>query len=100
MKNIFTKEELKCGMFLVKNNAGKPFEDLAYARTVTFKVGFSHDSKLKYGLSSVLTDGLYVGVAYSLEDMATYLNNDPDGYRPLTKDELFELINSSNQGFY
>jgi hypothetical protein len=100
MKNLFTEKELQCGMFLVNNSAGRPFKDLGLARTLTFKIGFSHDVDLKYGLSSVLTDGFYVGVANSLKDMATYLNNDVQGYRPLTKDELFELINSSTQGFY
>lgn len=100
MKNLFTEQELQCGMFLVKNNAGKPFKELGFARTVTFKVGFSNDGELKYGLSSVLTDGFYVGVANSLKDLATYLNNDEQGYRPLTKDELFQLVNSSTQGFY
>lgn len=100
MKNLFTEEELECGMFLVKNNAGKPFKDLGFARTVTFKTGFSHDGEKKYGLSSVLTDGFYVGVANSLKELAEYLNEDEQGYRPLTKEELFQLVSSSNQGFY
>ena len=100
MKNLFTEQELQSGLFLVRNDAGKPFKDLGFARTVTFKVGFSHDSEMKYGLSSVLTDGFYVGVAKTLKELVEHLNNNEFGYRPLTKDELFQLINSSNQGFY
>ena len=100
MKNLFTAEELKAGMLLVKNDAGRPFKDLGYARTVTYKIGHSYDSNLKYGLSSVLTDGFYVGIANSLDELAEYLNKDEGGYRPLTKEELFQLVDYSTQGFY
>lgn len=100
MKNIFTEHELKCGMFIIKNNVGKPLEDLRFSRTVAFKVGFSHGSVKKYGLSSFLTDGFYSPISDSLKGLADYLNNDEEGYRPLTKDELIELIVSSDQGFY
>lgn len=100
MKNIFTVKELEIGVFIIRNDAGKPFKDLTFARTVTYKVGYSQYRQQKYGLCSVLTDGFYVGVANSAKEMADYLNNHKVGFRPLTKDELFQLVNSSNQGFY
>lgn len=102
MKNLFTGEELECGMFIIKNSAGRPFEDLAYARTVTYKIGFSPNRKDEdhYGLCSVMTDGFYANVSKSLKGLAEHLNKDEHGYRPLTKEELFQLVNSSNQGFY
>ena len=95
MKQIFETNDLKVGMFLINNSAGESLTDLSFALTVVFKIGFSHDSKLKYGLCSVLTDGFYVGIANSLDKLADYLNNEKgSGYRLLTKEELLLLVNS------
>ena len=102
MKNIFTESELKCGMFLIRNDASRPFKNVGFATTVVFKVGFEMNPKddKKYGLISVLTDGRYCPIAKDLKELAEYLNKDERGYRPITKDEFIELLNSSNQGFY
>ena len=97
MKQLFEKNDLKCGTFLIKNSAGNQLTDLSFASTVVFKIGFSYDSKLKYGLCSVLTDGFYVGIANSMDELTEYLNNEKgSGYRLLTKKELLSLIEANH----
>ncbi len=101
MKNIWTEKELECGMFIIRNDAGKiPFKDADFARTVVFKIGFSMGSDKKYGKISILTDGAYFGLRPTLKELADYLNEDERGYRPLTREELINLLKSSDQGFY
>jgi len=100
MKTIFTEKEIECGMFIIRNSSLKKSNDLSFARTVTFKIGFSHESEKKYGICNFLTDGFYVGIAKDKKDLCEWLNNDEIGYRPLTKDEVIEMIKSTNQGFY
>ena len=100
MKNLFTSDELQTGMFLVLNSAGKPFKDLGYARSAAFKVAYNSSCPRSYGLCSVFTDGCYTQFAENKNDFLKLLNADETGYRPLTKEELFQLFESSNQGFY
>ena len=100
MKNIFTPEELVMGMFIVRNDVKKPFESLAHARTLTFKVVFNVSESGSHGICNVLTDGCYMKISDNAKDFCDYLNDGEIGYRPLTKDELILLINNTNQGFY
>jgi hypothetical protein len=99
MKNIWNKEEIQNqhGHIIIKNSVSKPFKDLGYARTVTFKIGFG---KMKYGLCNILTDGWYHDVCNTAEEFAEFLNKDEIGYRPITKEEFIELLLSTNQNFY
>lgn len=102
MKNIWTEEDIKSqqGIIIIRNDATKPLKDLGFARTVVFKIGFSHVGK-KYGLCNILTDGWYHGVADSHKELADYLNADEKGYRPLTKEEFLQLVDDGkNQIFY
>lgn len=100
MKNIWTAKEIEAqhGHIIIRNSASKPFKDLAYARTVVFKIGFA---KKKYGLCNLLTDGWYHDVADTSQEFADHLNNDDIGYRPITKEEFVELVEASaKQIFY
>lgn len=100
MRTVFTEKEIECGMFIIKNSSPKKTKDLPFAKTVAFKIGFSHYGDLKYGLCNFLTDGFYVGVAKDKKELCEHLNNDDVGYRPMTKEEVIQIINYSNQGFY
>jgi hypothetical protein len=100
MKNIFTKEEIRLGMALIRNDVGKPIIDNDFARTVTMKVSHSVDNgKVRYGVSFPLSCGLYAQLG-SMDDVLEYINEDRFGYRPITKEEYIQLVESSNQNFY
>ena len=101
MKNIFTAEELKCGMFVIKNSVGRPIKNLDSARSEVYQIVYLvHEEGTMYCLSGILTDGFTLEISNTLEGVADYLNQGEEGYRPLTKDELFQLANSFDRGFY
>lgn len=99
MKHIWTTEEIitQHGKLIIRNNISKPFKNLAFARTVVFKIGFS---KLRYGLCSILTDGFYCDVANTPQEFVDYLNSDEIGYRPLTKDEFLQLVDDGEKQLF
>lgn len=99
MKNIWTAKEIEKqhGQLIIRNDATKPFKDLAFARTVTFKVGYG---KMQFGICNILTDGWYSDIANSAKEFAAYLNSDKIGYRPLSKAELLQLIDDGEQQLF
>jgi len=110
MKNIWAPKDVTAGLFIIresspkhptkKGNSSVPVPvNIGFARTVTYKIGFGQDKKKPYGLISVMTDGWYHDVG-TAEELCDKLNNDEYGYRPLTKEEMFKMLESSDQGFY
>ncbi len=100
MKNIWTAKDIENqhGLIIIRDDASKPFKDLAFARTVVFKIGFG---KKNFGLCNILTDGWYNDIADTAQEFADYLNSDESGYRPITKAELLQLIDDGeSQIFY
>ena len=100
MRNIFTTKELEMGMFIVRNDAGKPFIDLTFARTVAFKICYIVGGGSKrYGIVNFLTDGAFIGLADNKQELVDHLNADKEGYRQMTKDEVIQLTATTEQGF-
>ena len=100
MRNIFTEKELEAGMFIVRNDAGKPFKDLNFARTVAFKVSYNiFGESEKWGICNFLTDGCFIGITASKELLADHFNDDANGFRQMTQDEVIQLVLSTEQGF-
>lgn len=100
MKNIWKTEDITAGLYIIRESSPKNSPHIGFARTVTFKIGFSRTNEEKpYGKISCMCDGWYCPIG-TKEQVAEYLNNDEYGYRPLTKEEFIKMINSSDQGFY
>ena len=106
MKNIWKESDLISGLYIVRESSPKGSTDLGFKRTVCFKLGFCsqietglYGDKGSWGYISFLTDGWYCHLG-SKEAVLKVLNEDEYGFRPLTKEEYIELINSTNQGFY
>lgn len=98
----FTKEELNAnnfGLFIIRATCTDIVENVNYAATVSFKIGFSNKSERKYGLINFLTDGWFNPMADDLDELCDLLNNDIDGYRLLTKEEVCFMITYRKQGF-
>lgn len=105
MKNIWLPKDIEAGLFIIRESSPKKSKDLGFAKTVVFKIGFvnvleNDISVQKYCKISVLTDGFVAAIGNTKEEFANYLNDDKSGYRPLTKEEMIDLLNSSEQGFY
>lgn len=99
MKNIWKVEDITAGLFIIKESSTKKAKDLSFARTVTFKIGWENEKGSPYGLINIMTDGWYYRIG-DKKALVDHLNKDEYGYRPLTKKEMFEMLESSDQGFY
>lgn len=92
-------DDIKAGMYVIKNSSPIGTTDLGFARTVTYKIGWNCKGDKSFGMIACLTDGMFfsIGDKYAMVD---HLNDDEFGYRPLTKPEYLEMFNDSMQGFY
>ena len=96
MKYTWEESDIKAGMFVIKNTCSDVKRNLAFARTVTYKVCFQNNAKESpYGMCSALTDG-WVYLIGSKEQVAKHLNEE-SGHRPLTKEELILMVNDIPQ---
>ena len=98
----FTEEELKLnnfGLFIIRATCTDIVSDVNYAATVSFKIGYQMSGERKYGLINFLTDGWFNPMANTLAELCDLLNNDIDGYRLMTKEEVCFLITYRKQGF-
>ncbi len=100
LKYIWEEKDIICGTYIIKETSPKGSDNLNFARTVTYKIGFDNNDKEKpVNKISCLTDGWVCPIAKDEKEFAEYLNNDEHGFRPLTKEEYLAMINSTNQGF-
>ena len=100
-KKHWTLKDIYPGLYIIKESSPFGSDNLSFARSVTYKIGYSFDSPKRYGLISCLTDGFFGSIGNSLQEVADYLNDDKTGwgYRRLTKKEYIKLINNTEQGF-
>ena len=99
-KKIWSAEDIYAGMYLVRTLEPIEGERLQFAKTITYKLGFTNSiNEKKYHLISVLTDGWVYPFADTKEDVANFLNRSEHGYRRLTKAEFIAMVESSDQGF-
>jgi len=101
MKNIWKEEDIKVGMFIIRESSKKPSKDITFTRTVTSQITWSHGrTNTNYGLTSVMTDGWFCPIGKNKQSLADHLNNDEFGYRPATKEEILDMLIDNKQGFY
>jgi hypothetical protein len=103
-RTIFTPEMLtrhNFGLFIIKLTASEDIrENVGFNSTVSFKLGYQMSTKIKkYGRTNFLTDGWFCDLADTIEELCDILNNDPWGYRLLTKEEVIYMIDQREQGF-
>ena len=102
MRSVFAPEDLDVGMFIIKCDVPNPIIDFNSARCSVYKIVYLNVAGLstKYGLCSVLTDGCCFAMQTDKKDLCYMLNNDPFGFRPITKQEMLILMEHNNQNFY
>jgi hypothetical protein len=104
MKYIFEEKDIEACLYVICQTAQDIFKNPSFAATVVYKIGFCNSPELEeatkgnLGSISCLTDGWYRHIG-GKKEVCEWLNNDPRGFRPLTKEEYIFLVNSSNQGF-
>ncbi len=99
MRSIWTESDIDAGVYIIRDDSKKNSSDMAFARTVVWKIGYSDASPKEWGKISVLTDGCYIPIAKDRAEFAEFLNKDLRGYRPITKQEYMRLLESTEQGF-
>lgn len=101
MKNIWKEEDIKAGLLIIRESSPKDSENLSFAATVCFKIGYDNSHLKKYGKISFLTDGWYCPLTETKAEYAKWLNEDCFGYRPLTIEETIKLLfHKKSQLFY
>ena len=94
--------EKQHGILIIRESSPLGSTDIKFARTVTYKIGFSNQvsEKTRYGKISIFTDGWFCPIANTAQEFADYLNNDEYGYRPLTKNEALLLLNDAESQLF
>lgn len=89
----FTTDNLKVGDYIISNRSPIGTQNLAFARTVSYKIVFQvHINDCPtIGICNFLTDGFTRFNCFSIEDMCQYLNNSDD-WRKLTEEEIIKLL--------
>ena len=100
-RNIWEVEDIKCGKFICRESWSEDSKDIGGLCSVTYKLGWLCN---KGGSSAsmckvAITDGLILDLRESRLDerdakqvMADYLNNDVEGYRPLTDKQVMRRM--------
>jgi hypothetical protein len=100
MKYFWEERDIEAGLFIIRESSPVGSENLRFAATVSFKIGFINNPEVdKYCTISFLTDGWVYPIGATKQEVADYLNSDRYGYRVMTKEEVFNILNSSTQGF-
>lgn len=100
-KTIFEPSDFKgCGQVVVRNSSPEDSTDLSFKASVSYKIGWMHapNGENHYFMIS-LTDGMITRCGPSLENLCNYFNNDAVGFRPLTKQELMDVMQHLGNGF-
>jgi hypothetical protein len=114
----FTPEMLKrnnFGLFIIDSRVTDVRKNPSYAAGVAYKLGYNMFSWInlhykgettqrgnlkRYGKINFLTDGLFLGLGDTVEEVCDDLNNNPlRKFRLMTKDEVIFLITHRDQGF-
>lgn len=99
MKYIFEEKDIQAGLYVIRQSSPKGSKDLMFASTVCYKVAYTNNNTEKpYGLCNFTTDGWYYPIG-DKKAICDHLNNDRDGFRPLQKEELIEILQNSLTGF-
>lgn len=101
---MFTPEMLmryNTGLFIIKAGIDVYTHNrIGYAATVCWKLIYSLERSIpKYGRCNFLTDGWFYPMANTKEELCELLNNDKEGFRVLTKEEVIYIIQNRQQGF-
>jgi hypothetical protein len=110
----FSPEMLKknnFGLFIIDSRVTDVRKNPSYAAGVAYKLGYNMfsvrnannkgETNLKrYGKINFLTDGLFLGLGDTIEEVCNDLNNNPHRkFRLMSKDEVLFLITHRDQGF-
>ncbi len=91
IRTIFEPKDFEgCGQVIVRDNFGQ--DDFGQALTMAYKIGYvtSEDRNSRIAMIS-LADGAIIKCG-SIEKLCERLNEDEFGYRPVTTEELCNMV--------
>ena len=94
VKYIFEPNDFEgSGQYVIRQSSTVKCKDISFASSVAYKVGYihKHRDEPKCTLLISLTDGMAVAYADN-QTLCNHLNNDPEGYRPMTDEEVSTII--------
>lgn len=111
MRNNWEEKDIKPGRYIIRESSPVNSEDISFASSVTYKIGFVRPGRSQfdktvlklfgksYALISI-TDGMTFPYK-TMGSLVDRLNTDDYGYRPLTQEELkaqIEYLEVMNTG--
>lgn len=90
-KIIFEPSDFRgSGQMVVRNSAPLGNDNISFLASVSYKVGYTYTKEFSVCAIS-LSDGMITGFG-SGEQLCEHLNNDSWGYRPMTKQEIRDVM--------
>lgn len=90
-KFIFEPSDFEgCGQMIIRNSSPKGSKDYSYASTVCYKIGYKAGGNDLFMFA--MNDGLVMKIFEDEKELCDYLNADPVGYRPMTRQDVINII--------
>jgi hypothetical protein len=103
MKKIF-KFEVKdfegCGQMVIRNSFPENSKDYSFGATVSYKIGWMSSARSVGNIIMLvsLADGMCLRFD-SEQALCDHLNNDSEGYRPMSKVEIARIMETQGNRF-
>ena len=98
VKHIFERRDfLGSGQLLVRNSHKSGSDNADFLTTVAYQIGYVVGDVERRNTMTSLSDGCVI--RFSMDELLDHLNNDEEGYRPATKDELRQIVEYQGNRF-
>lgn len=98
IKHIFEPSDFEgCGQMIIRNSY-QHGDNIDFGVTVAYKIGYIPCEKRNKRCKISLADGL-IKVYESIEDLCKALNEDSEGFRPMTQSEIESILSRQGNRF-
>lgn len=79
------------GQIVIRQSASPKCTDIGFMASVTYKIGWMTGDKRNHYCMVSMQDGMVIDYQ-NKEKLCDHLNNDSEGYRPISEKELLAVI--------
>lgn len=92
VKLTWELEDLKMGMYIIRESFKKNGDNWSFAMSVAYQIGWKGQSKNQRYYLVAMSDGMIWQECATKKAVLEMLNSDTEGYRPLTTKEHIAII--------